>query len=627
MKFNTGWFYGNGGTPREIRDVGFAPDAVMVKINNQRIICKTRSMTGTKSCIVGTTGVLTDAITELTARGFKLGADATVSTNAQLGQWWAWQYDTANCWGWSYVGNATSQDKVNPDSVTFVPVATLVFPEGLRTPYMRTNHMAANTSAPLNSGVLDTTSIKSHVAGGFNTGTAANVNANGEIFHVLMFAAQAGVCEILSFTPDGTDNYQVSGASFQHDAALFKVNLGTNAALDSWAYTSKEADSGATISGAWGTGFIRNRTTNGFQLGTDTHINSAGLATYLLAWKETVAPPAILTRPAGYKRSNGLVFDLTSPWNTKISPLAQVDPLTANYLRNLKGVVDGLGYAANVIGVDQAPTQGIPFAIADNTCPLVQLNPVGGATFTTTQIRWPRGAHPGNGADATLTIYDAVQDIFHDMWHVTESSETVKTAEFYRTFPNTIGYEPGNKASAVRSLGTPLAGGLIRIEEMRRGVIPHALVFGYGPHTLFDADGKCCGPAQYGYKRGMAADGVSFAMASSSATLDTCMDYRNNINCMPYGARMRLKPTVDIITLSDGNPRALVLAKALQDYGMYLGDGSGEFQIYAERPQYDSQQWDGLLSFYDARALTASAVLNTTYWDVMLLPTGWQTWP
>ena len=50
------------------------------------------------------------------------------------------------------------------------------------------------------------------------------------------------------------------------------------------------------------------------------------------------------------------------------------------------------------------------------------------------------------------------------------------------------------------------------------------------------------------------------------------------------GARLRLDPRLDLSTLGL-NRAERVIAKALQEYGMVLGDTSGGFTLYAAHPR------------------------------------------
>jgi len=84
----------------------------------------------------------------------------------------------------------------------------------------------------------------------------------------------------------------------------------------------------------------------------------------------------------------------------------------------------------------------------------------------------------------------------------------------------------------------------------------------------------------------------------------------------PEGLRLRIKPSVQLDTLGL-HPQALVIAKALQTYGMYLGDSGGSTAVKLEDTTVEGrgQLWD--VTTDDLCGLP----LSPTYWDV--LPEGY----
>ena len=82
------------------------------------------------------------------------------------------------------------------------------------------------------------------------------------------------------------------------------------------------------------------------------------------------------------------------------------------------------------------------------------------------------------------------------------------------------------------------------------------------------------------------------------------------------GVRLRIKPSVDLAGLGL-DPQALVIARALQTYGMYLGDGGGTTALKLEDTASEGrgQVWD--VTNKDLCGLPFSPA----YWDV--LPEGY----
>jgi hypothetical protein len=103
--------------------------------------------------------------------------------------------------------------------------------------------------------------------------------------------------------------------------------------------------------------------------------------------------------------------------------------------------------------------------------------------------------------------------------------------------------------------GLPLLGFLIRIEELQRGVIPHAV----GISMVHNRSGAFSWPANR-------TDGNT---AGSGQPLE--------------GQRFRLDPTFNVASLPNAAERTI--ARAIQDYGMIITDTSGAVDLQAEDPR------------------------------------------
>lgn len=125
-----------------------------------------------------------------------------------------------------------------------------------------------------------------------------------------------------------------------------------------------------------------------------------------------------------------------------------------------------------------------------------------------------------------------------------------------------------------RASGFPLIAGLIRPEEVASGRIDHALVFAY-PYVR----------TEY------------FISPASTAQAQTPQT-RDSDNGMPMGARIQLNPLLDITDLNL-SPSAQVIARALQEYGAYLGDYAGANVLYLDNSPEALAAWDGVLDSED----------------------------
>src|SRR5207302_9800929 len=100
-----------------------------------------------------------------------------------------------------------------------------------------------------------------------------------------------------------------------------------------------------------------------------------------------------------------------------------------------------------------------------------------------------------------------------------------------------------------RACGYPLIAGLITVEEIRKGRIEHALTIAY-PH--------------------MRSHWYEPPASTAQPTTPLAIPTRG----VPCGGRIQLDPTVDVNALPL-SASGKVIARALQEYGAFVGDFSG----------------------------------------------------
>ncbi len=212
-------------------------------------------------------------------------------------------------------------------------------------------------------------------------------------------------------------------------------------------------------------------------------------------------------------------------------------------------------------------------------------------------LRIPAGARPADNSDGTMSIFDreagyvtlltdAQYDASSDRW--TASGATV-------TYLGSNGLdvrtgrsdEPRNRGTHRGNNG---ADSVVRLDMVQAGLLDHVLKVSSGPElssrwvypmTGSDGDGPVDDPV-----------------------------------VPPEGLRLRIKPSVQLDTLGL-HPQALVIARALQTYGMYLGDSGGSTAVKLEDTTVEGrgQLWD--VSSEDLCGLP----FTSAYWDV--LPEGY----
>lgn len=164
----------------------------------------------------------------------------------------------------------------------------------------------------------------------------------------------------------------------------------------------------------------------------------------------------------------------------------------------------------------------------------------------------PDGAAPAKGSDGQIILWNPVTGDEWGFWRIRRNMDSWTATNGYHYNTRWRGVPPTGFLS--RGAGVPYLAGLIRPWEIKKGVIEHAIALGINsPNRLF----------------------IYPATKSDGDSLD---------ELLPMGARLQLNP---LLTESDFDRFGLdrtgkIIARALQEYGMIVIDGSGHPKIYAE---------------------------------------------
>ncbi|WP_246833313.1 hypothetical protein [Williamsia sp. 1138] len=229
-------------------------------------------------------------------------------------------------------------------------------------------------------------------------------------------------------------------------------------------------------------------------------------------------------------------FATNSPFNTTIAGNAQIDP--ASQAMIARATRDGRVYASTL-------EFGIPIYGADRRTPRYTVNCTitywGPCPFAGKQVPIPNGARPHSGSDGAMVVVDQGDNKIYEFWQARNSGGKW-TASFGAVNPlNGSGWGGASTGSGASRLG-----GVVRIAEIERGSIQHALVV--------QSDNIC---ARIFRSPAIKTDGNS-----------------TRADCLPEGARLRLDPTLNLNTLQL-TPGERTVARALQQYGAYVIDIGG----------------------------------------------------
>jgi len=281
-------------------------------------------------------------------------------------------------------------------------------------------------------------------------------------------------------------------------------------------------------------------------------------------------------------------FSETSFWNQPIGDNPEIDPRSDHFISLLKTEPTGNHFGIN------ATKWTIPVYIADRSTPRVDI----GYHYLSDQEKenWqsdrerfghgggfgndvpiPAGATPDPEEDAHLAVVDWENMVAWDMWGLKKHEDGSWTSKTGMKYPldgegvfNTGDYDITDGESVhfhgpSRAAGVPAIAGLIMYDEVVSGRINHKLSCA----TRFNAKQEFVYPATW-------TDGFV-------------------VGGIPEGAVIQLDPGLDLDRF-DLLPGEIVVARAMQEYGMVIVDVAGGSPIYAEGLWgHPDKSWSGIL--------------------------------
>jgi hypothetical protein len=170
----------------------------------------------------------------------------------------------------------------------------------------------------------------------------------------------------------------------------------------------------------------------------------------------------------------------------------------------------------------------------------------------------------GEGADCHMIVVSRSEQRLYEIYHATLDAEDTFRGGCEAVWSTGAAPGPdgrGQQCTSADAAGFPIAPLLFSAEEVKAGLIDHAIRF-ILPNTMIRAK-KYVSPATHGTN------------TSGPAT------------AIPYGGHMRLKADYPVETLK---PAAQVVARALQKYGMYMSDG-GSIALTAQADVVSCATW------------------------------------
>lgn len=267
-----------------------------------------------------------------------------------------------------------------------------------------------------------------------------------------------------------------------------------------------------------------------------------------LALVEPAKPPVARVKPVWvpepFTPTGGRPFGDDSPYNQAIPKRVVLDADSAAMAARLASAPATLALLKH----------GLPVYDAQGD------TPVRAATVTRRdrpdlkdqEIRVPEGATPNSGSNRSLVVLDWTARRAWELYRLEWIGDALRVESGGWVAFDGAGIP---KPSSGYAGGSYLAG-LVRVREIERGFIPHALAFG----TRYARRGTWRHPAQQTDGRLTGADTI------------------------PVGARIQLDPALDLDSIPGLTPGERTIAEALQTYGAYCVGASGEpFLFFCER--------------------------------------------
>jgi hypothetical protein len=255
-------------------------------------------------------------------------------------------------------------------------------------------------------------------------------------------------------------------------------------------------------------------------------------------------------------RDNG--FSKNGPWNTKLPPNVPLATNSAAIVASITQdeqdtngawVLNTDTFSTPIFYVSRnTPVQNWTYSDCQN---LPQLAPVIAGSLE--NVPTPADLIASQGTDGSTTIYQPSTDTYWDFWRAQKDASGHWSAcwggkiEHYSHNPGIFTNPLGASAS-----GLPLGAGVIRISELQRGLIDHAIIL-VVPRT----QANCF---------------------SWPANRDDGNTVGSDIPC--EGQRLRLNPSFDVTMLYGRATQTI--ARAMQQYGLIVTDHGGAIVTYAE---------------------------------------------
>jgi hypothetical protein len=264
------------------------------------------------------------------------------------------------------------------------------------------------------------------------------------------------------------------------------------------------------------------------------------------------------------------IYNDASPWNKKIPASARAHPNSRQFIQAIGNSLGSNPDAYTIpVYLVNSQTPLVKVRVRNSFRDVVSIGPgrqkvTSYSPGTTVWIRIPKSAQASDGSDRQLVLLNPRTKEEWGLYRAEKHDNRWEAAGMYHYNVGWTGVPPNGFAG--RGGGSPYLAGLVRKCEIDRGYIGHALVMGYD----YPCIGSVC--RDNGYP------------AYIYPAIKTDGDGRGDFD-IPEGARLQLNPNATSADIRKwcGTDRACrLMVRAMQDYGVYLMENSGNPKVYVE---------------------------------------------
>ena len=277
----SGSYTGNGAPSAAITGVGFQPDVVIIKADSAiaRAVIRTATMGLTKE-MTGAAAAAAGYVLSLDTNGFTVSGNARVNQAGVTYHWIAFETVSGESRLASYTGNGIDNRSIT--GLGFTPAYVITIPESTSPAYHRSSLMLESYSFDSTTGQPN--HIQAMVADGFQIGDDGDVNRNGFVYHYVAWRAVPGRMAVGSYIGLENDNRAITGVGFRPAYVVVKAD-------DNWSAAHKPVSTGPATDdtllfnlNASQADNIQALQADGFQVGRQERVNSAGRSVFWMAW-------------------------------------------------------------------------------------------------------------------------------------------------------------------------------------------------------------------------------------------------------------------------------------------------------------------------------------------------------